>query len=459
MIERGAVLTQQAGANALDDWPVSAVSTVAATLLVHRPESVMPITMRISLRRLVALSGALLLASVALEQARAAEALSLDQALQTAVANNPELAAARWDVEIAQGARQQAGLIPNPVLALDAEDTRRDSRTTAIKLSQTLELGGKRGARVEVASRGQDAVDLELERRRNLLRAEVIEAFYAALRAQERSQLAERSLALAERGLNVAQGRVTAGKASPVEAARAQVQLSQMRLESNRAHMDQGNAYRRLATVSGASTVGFSAVQAPSQLLPSVPAATALLARLEQTVELRLAEMAIVQGEAALGLEKSQRIPDLDISLGSQYDASARERVNLVGLSMPIPLFNRNQGNVLSAARRADQARDLRNAAELRLRGETRDALDQWATAENEVQSFNRVILPAAQNAVDSATRGFQMGKFNFLEVLDAQRTLIEARSQYLMALAQTTEAWVRIERIYGDLTLLDRSR
>lgn len=167
----------------------------------------MPITMRISLRRLVALSGALLLASVALEQARAAEALSLDQALQTAVANNPELAAARWDVEIAQGARQQAGLIPNPVLTLDAEDTRRDSRTTAIKLSQTLELGGKRGARIDVASRGQDAVDLELERRRNLLRADVIEAFYAALRAQERSQLAERSLALAERGLNVAQGR------------------------------------------------------------------------------------------------------------------------------------------------------------------------------------------------------------------------------------------------------------
>ena len=158
------------------------------------------------------------------------------------------------------------------------------------------------------------------------------------------------------------------------------------------------------------------------------------------------------QREAGLGLEKAQRIPDLDVSIGSQYDASVRERVNLVGVSMPIPLFNRNQGNVLAASRRADQARDLRNATELRLRTETRQALDLWSTANSEVRAFNQVILPAAQSAVDSATRGFEMGKFNFLDVLDAQRTLIAARTQYLAALAQATDAWVRIERIYGDL-------
>ena len=417
----------------------------------------MPITKKKPAWRLAALFGALLLASVAAQNALASQALSLQSALQSAIAHNPELAAARWDVEIAQGARQQAGLIPNPVLSLDAEDTRRDSRTSAIKLSQTLELGGKRGARIELAERGQDAVALTLEQRRNQLRAEVIEAFYAALRAQERSQLAGASQALAERGVSVAQGRVKAGKASPVEVTRAQVQLSQIRLELKRAQMDQTNAYRRLATASGAASVDFSAVQPPAQLMPATPMPAALLARLEQTPELRLAEMAIVQGEAALGLEKSQRIPDLDISIGSQYDASARERVNLVGVSLPIPLFNRNQGNVLSAARRADQARDLRNAVELRLRGETRAALDQWSTADSEVQSFNRVILPAAQQAVDSATRGFEMGKFNFLEVLDAQRTLIDARSQYLVALAQSSDAWVRIERIYGDLSQMDQ--
>lgn len=400
--------------------------------------------MPISVRNLV---GATLL-WVATSAAQA-QSLTLDSALQSAFVNNPELAAAQWEIDIAQGGRQQAGLIPNPVLSVDAEDTRRDTRTTGVKLSQTLELGGKRGARIDVASRAQDAAALTLEQRRNTLRADVIDSYYSALHAQERLDLAQRSLALAERGLVVANARVTAGKTSPVEATRAQVQLSEIRLELNRAQMGLTDGYRRLAASTGSATVEFQAVA--TQGLPQLPAAQ-LLARLEQTAELRLAELQILQGEASVGLEKAQRIPDLDVSIGSQYDAGARERVNLVGVSMPLPLFNRNQGNVLAASRRADQARDLRNATELRLRTETRQALDLWQTANSEVRAFNQQILPAAQSAVDSATRGFEMGKFNFLDVLDAQRTLIAARTQYLVATAQATDAWVRIERIYGDL-------
>ena len=378
-----------------------------------------------------------------------AQTLTLDSALQNAFANHPDLAAAQWDINIAEGGRQQAALIPNPVLSVDAEDTRRDTRTTSVKLSQTLELGGKRGARIDVATRAQDAAALTLEQRRNTLRADVIDSYYGALRAQERLDLAQRSLKLAERGLVVANGRVTAGKTSPVEATRAQVQVSQIRLEFNRAQMGLNDAYRRLAASTGSAVVDFQGVA--TQNLPLPPAAQ-LLARLEQTAELRLAELQILHSEASVGLEKAQRIPDLDVSIGSQYDAGARERVNLVGLSMPLPLFNRNQGNVLAASRRADQARDLRNATELRLRTETRQALDLWQTADSEVRTFNQQILPAAQSAVDSATRGFEMGKFNFLDVLDAQRTLIAARTQYLVATAQATDAWVRIERIYGDL-------
>lgn len=403
--------------------------------------------MAISVRTLLG-AAALWLAANAAQ----AQTLTLDAALQTAFANNPDLAAAQWEIDIAQGGRQQAGLIPNTVASWDAEDTRRNSRTTSIKLSQTLELGGKRGARIEVATRAQDAAALTLEQRRNLLRAEVIDSYYGALRAQERLDLAQRSMTLAERGLVVANGRVTAGKSSPVEATRAQVQVSEIRLELNRAQIGLSDAYRRLAASTGSAATDFEAVATQNTSAPALPAAAQLLARLEQTAELRLAELNIVQNEASVGLEKAQRIPDLDVSIGSQYDASVRERVNLVGVSMPIPLFNRNQGNILAASRRTDQARDQRNATELRLRTETRQALDLWQTANTEVRAFNQQILPAAQSAVDSATRGFEMGKFNFLDVLDAQRTLIAARTQYLTATAQATDAWVRIERIYGDL-------
>lgn len=402
-------------------------------------------------KRLVIASSLVLLATARLVHA---ETLTLEQALQTAFAGNPEFAAAQWEIGIAEGERKQAGLIPNPEVSWEAEDTRRNSRTTTVMLSQSIELGGKRGARIDVASRGQDAAGIDLERKRNALRADVIQAFNSAQTAQQRLQLSRQSMALAEQGLRVAQGRIDAGKLSPVEGTRAQVQRSEVRLELARAERDQANAWQQLAQVMGAPLPTSTGVHTAAQSLPAVPPLTQLLARLNETAELRLATLQIDQREAALGLEKSQRIPDLTLSIGSQYSETERERVNVVGLSMPIPLFNRNQGNVLAAARRSDQARDLRNATELRLRTEIQTTLAQWQTASGEVQAFNQSILPAAQSAVESATRGFEMGKFAFLDVLDAQRTLISARSQYIQAVSDATDARVRIERIFGDLAV-----
>lgn len=383
--------------------------------------------------------------------------LTLESALQTARDNNPELAAARWGIDIAEGERRQAGVLPNPELTWEVEDTRKGSQTTTVGVSQLFELGGKRGARLDVAGRDAELAALELERQRNVLRAEVIAAFQAAAQAQEGLQLAEQSLRLSERALQVVQGRVRAGSASPVEATRAQVQLSEVRLEQGRAEQALTIAYQQLAAVTGAARVQFSRVDGGLQVNNDIPSRTLLLDRLEQTADLRLARLQIDQREAALGLARSQRIPDLTVSVGSQYSETDRERINVVGLSVPIPLFDRNQGNVLAAARRADQARDQRNGAELRLRSEVVQALAQWSTAVQEVQTFDRSILPSAQQALDAATRGFERGKFAFLDVLDAQRTLVAARLQYLQAQAQSSEARVRLERIFGDLSLASR--
>ncbi|MGF0237707.1 TolC family protein [Rhodococcus sp. IEGM1300] len=407
--------------------------------------------------RIIALTCAASLLSVS-ANAASTQALTLDQALQTAFANNPDLAAAQWDIGITQGDRLQAGLMPNPEVSWEAEDTRRNSRTTTVMINQAIEIGGKRGARIDVASRAQEAAAIELERKRNVLRADVIQAFYSSSTAQQKLLLSRQSLALAERGLRVAEGRIDSGKSSPVEGTRAQVQLSEVRLAVRRAERDEANAYQQLAQMMGAPLPTFARVGDADLPLPAVPESARLLARLGDTAELRLAKLHIDQREASLGLEKAQRIPDLTVSVGSQYSELERERVNVVGLSMAIPLFNRNQGNVLAAARRADQARDLRNANELRLRSEIQASLDQWSTANTDVQSFNKTILPAAQRAVDTATRGFEMGKFNFLDVLDAQRTLIAARSQYIQSIAETTDAWVRLERIFGDVRQLTRT-
>ncbi|WP_437437101.1 TolC family protein [Pseudomonas putida] len=394
----------------------------------------------------------LLLVGLAAPSLRAEQRLSLPQAIEAAFAQNPDLAAADREIGIAEGERRQAGLLPNPEVSWEAEDTRRDTRTTTVTLSQALELGGKRGARIDVARAGQSVAQLELERQRNGLRADVVQAFHAALRAQTALELAQQSQALTERGLRVVQGRVKAGQSSPVEATRAQVQLAQAQAQVRRAESQRIVANQSLARLTGSPQAAIARLDT-SQLSPGpAPRAETLLDKVSQTAEWRLAEAQIKRGEASLGSEKAKRIPDLTVSLGSQYSREDRERVNVVGLSMPLPLFDRNQGNVLAAARRADQARDLRNAVQLRLHSDTRSAVSQWASAMQEVQAYERTILPSAQLAVDTATRGFEMGKFAFLDVLDAQRTLIEARGLYLDALASATDARAQVERIYGDL-------
>lgn len=350
--------------------------------------------------------------------------ISLEQALERALRSNPELAAVGRETEIASGARQQAGLIPNPDLSWSVEDTRQGNRQTSVSIAQPLELGGKRGARVEVAKRGSEIAWTQLEVRRAELRAQVRGAYYAALTAQERVRLAKTSLDLARRALQAADRRVKAGSISSVERVRAQVLADNAQLDLSQAELEQQRTYVQLSSTWDEPT-------------------------------LRLAAQEVARGEAQVDLEKRQRIPNLTVSIGSKYDQTARdgrgERVNLIGLSMPLPLFDRNQGNIYAAQSRADQARDLQRATLLRLRSEAVQAYDQLRTSEQELALVRRDLLPGAQSALDSMTRGFEMGKFNFLDVLDAQRTLVGVRAQYVRALDAAAQARVSMERLLGE--------
>ncbi len=386
-------------------------------------------------------------------RAHDAQPFDIEHALAIAFEHNPELAAAGREIGIAEGGRRQAGLIPNPTLSWESEGLKKRETTGTLLLSQPIELGGKRRARIQVAERAQNAADVGLEFKRNELAATVIAAFYEALRAQARQDLAQQSNELAERGMQVAQGRVDAGKSAPLEATRAQIQREAIRLELNEARRLRSNAMRQLAVALGGEQPPADRLQGDPARFPPRPEAETLLAQLGESAELHLAALQIEQGEAALALEKSHRISDLNVNVGTQYQGAEGHQVGVLGVSMPLPLFNRNQGNVYAATQRTDQARDLRNATELRLRAETQQALEQWANAQISVEAYQRQILPAAQRTVDTALRGFQMGKFGFLDVLDAQRTLIATRNQYLQALAEVGGAWAQIVRIYGDAT------
>lgn len=381
--------------------------------------------------------------------------LTLAAALDLAFNANPEIAIARREVEATAGTVQQAGLIPNPELATLIEDTKRETRTTTVQINQAIELGGKRGARISAAERGRDMAHMELTVKQADIRATVIAAFYDVVIAQERNRLVQESFELAQRATLIASKRVTAGKVSPVEETRARVAESGVRIELAQATNELELTRRKLAATWGSIRPRFERVDEPTSNpvaeLPSIASLAELGERLQQSPNLQRAKLEVERRQAMAEVERTRQIPDVTLSFGAKRDEQMGRNQAVIGLSIPLPVFDRNQGNVLEALRRTDKARAELLATEINLNVELAHAHGRLRTATMEAQLVKTEILPGAQRNYDATTRGFEFGKFNFLDVLDAQRTLLQARSQYLRSLSETHRAAAEIDRILGE--------
>lgn len=380
-------------------------------------------------------------------------ALTLDAALALATERSPALAAARNELESAEGGVTQAGVLPNPEVAVLMEDTRRDSRTTTAQLNVPLELGGKRAARLGAAGKSRELARSQLAAARLELRSAVYAAFFAMLVAQERARLAREAVSLASHASQVATRRVAAGKAAPLEQSRAGVEQANAALEQADADAALALARHALAALCGLADADMPPLARPEDLRPAPPRPG--MAQLNDQIELAPAleasRIEVERRQAVVGVERSRQYPDLTLTVGTKRDnASDRGTMPVIGVSIPLPLFDRNQGNVYTAMRQADKAADEYRATRLRLGTELRQAATQLSVSRTLADTLRQDVLPAANQAYDAAVRGFEAGKFAFLDVIDAQRTLLQARIRHLNAIAASHEAAAAIDRILG---------
>ena len=375
--------------------------------------------------------------------------MSLRQAIELAMARNPELAAAVSEVDATGGVRLQAETRPNPSISYLLEDKRRETSTTTVLLNQPIELGGKRDARIAAADRGVDIAKFDLEARRHAVRSLVVTAFFDLLAIQERIRVAETSLVLAQRSSLAASQRVKAGKVSPVEETKARVAEAAMRIELAQVRGDEIGARARLGSAMG-QRLGSTMLDGSLTNLPALLPADTFQSRLDNAPALRRAALEVERRKALTAFENARRIPDITLSLGSKRDPQVGQHQTVIGLSIPFPVFDRNQGNLLEALRREDKARDELLVVRSQTESEAIQARERLAMSRLEAQSLAADVLPGAQSAFDAATRGFELGKFSFLEALDAQRTLLQARTQYLRALAEAHRASADLNRILG---------
>lgn len=384
--------------------------------------------------------------------------LTLRRAQELALLHNPELTGAFYGVRAAEGNVQQAGAWSNPTFELSAEEfggsgTRKgyDAAQTTAQLSQTVELGGKRGKRRDVAQVEARLSGWDYEAKRLDVVTQTKKAFVEVLLGQGQLNLAESLFLVAEDMHQTAEKRVKSGKVPLLEQTKAGVEVAAARIARDRARQELGVARKRLAAIWGGTSPLFKEAGGELDAIREVPAIETSAASLGNTPEVARWDDEVALGRKSLALAKAERVPSIDVSAGLRRFEEDGTHAAVVGLSMPLPLFNRNTGGILAAKHQATRAEYEQQAARLRVTTELIEAHSRLTMARAEALTTREALLPGAQQAFDAAQTGYREGKFGYLEVLDAQRTLGEAKSRYLDVLAAYHKAAADVERLTGN--------
>jgi len=396
-----------------------------------------------------------LLAAICLAPAWAQPSLTLAEALERARQGNPELRALTLEASAVDAAGRQAALLPNPSLDYLREGKTSEGGSSTVQLSIPLELGGKRAARMEAAQAGSRAAALDLAVGRARIEADVVAAYQQAWLAQQHVALATQVSESGRRSSDAAARRVMAGKVSPVEEARARVAEANWRIEGVAAQRELDEARIRLASLLGSTGSDIGSLAAPASPDEAGLAGTQLEDLIDSAPAIERAVAEVEAGKASLRMERAARMPDVSLIVGSKRSEGperGRMRQNIIGLSVPLPLFNRNQGAVLAAQRRAEKAGAELEATRQRIRAEAMQAHARMQASLQQERLVREDVLPGAQYAADAAMKGFEAGKFNYVEVLDAQRTWVQAQGQHLRAVSDFYRARADLAKLVGNL-------
>lgn len=384
--------------------------------------------------------------------------LSLRQAVALALVRHPELAVFSKDMRIVDAQKLQAGLKPNPTVDFTLEDapgsgdyTSFDRAQNTLQLSQLFELGDKRATRVRAVEAGRASVQMEYETKRLQIAASTVAAFVEVLAAQHRLAQAKETVTLAEKFAPAAQKRVDAGRASPVEVTRANVVTASAKVAVSNYEGQLAVARKRLATLWGSTKPRFSSAVGDLNQVRDLPTLATATSRLEHNPLVARGDAEIASREAKLAVEQSKRRPDLTASVGIRHFNESKDAAAVLGFSLPWPLFNRNEGNIAEAEAQIEKARDQRIATKAQLGNALAIAYEEMTGARTNIKAYRENVLPPVEEAYKLTNEGYENGRLGYLEVLDAQRTLFDARQQQLESLIQYHKAVAEIEGITGQ--------
>jgi cobalt-zinc-cadmium efflux system outer membrane protein len=378
-----------------------------------------------------------------------AEPLTLADALARAQAQSPLITAAEASVKAAEGRARQAGLMPNPEAGLQSENFagsgaygRFGAAETTATLSQRVELGGKRRTRAAAAAAEVETARISLLIAKADLSQEVAARYAEAVASRDRLVLARETAVRADDLSKVASTLVEAGREPPLRAMRAEAASREAAANVTAAEAEAAAARRALVTLWGEAAEAVDLADADAAKAEAEPTVDPT-----ETLDVRLARAERRTAETVIDRERAAGRPDLTVQAGVRKFEETGDSALIVGVSAPIPVFNRNQG-VVAAARADATAAEAKERLVLARSVRTfRDAQAALVAADARMEALRDKILPQAQTAVDLARRGFEAGKFSLLDVLDAQTALTTAQTDLIAARLERAKALAALER------------
>jgi cobalt-zinc-cadmium efflux system outer membrane protein len=378
-------------------------------------------------------------------------------ALKRALQNNPTYRAALSQIEAAAGERSQASLRPNPNTVFEIEnfggsDQRKGFERTEVTLAleQKIELAGKRRIRTEVADFGYKIVKQEAMVEALKLLSETEYAFIRMSIAKEYIALADNRLQLANQTYEIVKKRVNAAVSPTFQLEKANIEKTEAKIEKHHVEEEYNFARNDLARLLGLKSGDNLHIEADLSVLPKLADHQAVINALKSAPQSRVQEFVKMKARSSLDLAKATGVPDPTVGLGVRQFFDNDDTALVALLTFPLPLFDRNQGGIKSARANVTRADAQAHATELSLHQSAKQAWEIFYAELEIIHHYKDDIIPSAKESYNQVNEGYNLGAFEFLDLLDAQRTLNRVQSEYLDNMLELYQAKVQIDFLMG---------
>ncbi len=379
----------------------------------------------------------------------AASALTLADLQNLAQQHNPTLAQAQSAIRAAQGRYLQAGLYPNPEVGYSGEEIGSEGKSglQGSVVSQEIVTGGKLQLAQSAAGHGVAAARFGLETQRWRVLNAVRSRFYEVLLAQEMVSINRDLVRVGKEGVEVTTRLREAQEVGKAEVLQAKIEAERAKVSLFMAQNRHRTAWYQLAAVVGCPEM--ESAPLAGDLIRDLPTVTwdeGLARLLSGSPELAEARSKIRQARCKVALECAERRGNLSVEAGVKFDGAAEETVADAGVSIPLMIYDRNQGNIVAAQAELVTASREVDRLELELFNRFAESFEGYSNANRQVQLFRANVLDNARESLELIGSGYRQGEFDYLQLLTAQRTYFSANLEYLQALRELWERAVELD-------------